>query len=111
MNELTPDVAALQIAQSVAALKQELGALTIDLAALRERLKAGKEPAAVAAQLEDVTQWITIAQEMEHRFETNSRPNSRAHARHAELDLEQARADIGRKLDRLRAAGGAEGVS
>ncbi|MBU2982743.1 hypothetical protein KO498_13080 [Lentibacter algarum] len=111
MNELTPDVAAMQIAQSVAALKQEMGALTIDLCALRERLKAGDKLAGVTAQLEDVTQWITIAQEMEHRFETDSRHSSRADARHAELDLDAARADIGRKLDRLRAAGCPESVS
>ena len=111
MNEFTPEVAAKQIAQSAAALMQELGALKADLCALRARLNAGSEVRAVTRQLADVAQWITIAQEMEHRFETDSRRRGNPCARHSEIDLERARADIGGKLDRLRAARVAEGVS
>ena len=111
MNELTPDVAAMQIAQSVAALMQELGALKTDLCALRARLNTGSEVRAVSVQLADVAQWITIAQEMEHRFETDSKRHGTDSPRHNTLDLERARADIGGKLDRLRAARDAESVS
>ncbi len=111
MNELTPKAAAEQIAQSVAALMQELGALTADLCALRARLNNGEEARGVGPQLQEVTQWIVIAQEMETRFETDSTGGRQPGPRHSDLDLERARVDIGGKLDRLRAANGAGSVS
>ncbi len=111
MNDLTHDVAAQQIAQSVTALLEELGALKTDLCALRARLNAGSGVQDVSLQLADVAQWITIAQEMEYRLETDSRNRATQSPRHSDLDLASARADIGGKLDRLRAARAAEGVS
>ena len=111
MNELTPEAAGMQIARSVAALMQELGALKTDLTALRARLNTGGEIRDASAQLADVAQWITIAQEMEHRFETDSTRHGHSTPRHSDLDLERARADIGGKLDRLRAANASGGVS
>ncbi|MCV2891748.1 hypothetical protein [Lentibacter sp. XHP0401] len=60
--------------------------------------------------LEDVAQWMGIATEMEHSYEKQSK-NTRSGGRERSLDLEAARLSIGGKLDRLRAAAGAERVS
>ena len=117
MSKHVPNAAGSSITQSlgqsVTALVHEITRLKHDLTALRARLNVDAEslpPREMLLCLEDVAQWMGIATEMEHSYEKQSK-NTRSGGRERSLDLEAARLSIGGKLDRLRAAAGAERVS
>ncbi|WP_439110378.1 hypothetical protein [Lentibacter sp.] len=101
------------LGQSVAALVAEITRLKLDITALRARVNA-TEPTLSTREvqfcLEEVAQWMGIALEVEQTYEKQSKHTRSARGERG-LDLEAARLSIGGKLDRLRAAAGAERVS
>ncbi len=113
MNQMTAEQGRARIGESVAALVRELETLRQDLAAYRQRLRAhdAGAPHIEAARLEQVSEWIGIAIEVETRLGRQGNNGRNGDPTRAQLDLEAARASIGGKLDRLRAAKRADGVS
>lgn len=96
---------------SVAALVQEITRLKIDLEALRITLQATPEAQqlrGLGPLLRDVVQWVGIALEVEETYEKHIQGPKQDTPSAGALDLDAARASIGGKLDRLRAAAGSE---
>jgi hypothetical protein len=79
-----------------------------DVAQKIAELKAGQEGAAEAAarKLAELRKWAQLAYEERNRIDRLIRDHADGNPEHA-IDLAEARAEIGRRLDRLRAAGGA----
>lgn len=112
--EVTTAVEVLHLRGSITALVQEITRLKLDLTILRSQLMA--EPEAqdgrkVCSLLGDIAQWVGIAIEMEETYEKQFQSPQRCGSFEQALDLDGARASIGGKLDRLRAATRAERVS
>jgi hypothetical protein len=112
--EVTTAAEVLHLRSSIAALVQEITRLKLDLTILRSQLMA--EPEAqdgrkVCSLLGDIAQWVGIAIEMEETYEKQFQSPQRSGSFEHALDLDAARASIGGKLDRLRAATSAERVS
>jgi hypothetical protein len=63
----------------------------------------------VAEEAADLKKWALLAYSERDRIEKLVRENAGGPAAH-EIDFAEARASIGRRLDRLRAAAGAGGV-
>ncbi|RFP87623.1 hypothetical protein DZK27_11575 [Rhodobacteraceae bacterium 63075] len=112
MNQMTAEQGRAKIGETVAALVRELETLRQDLAAYRQRLRARDTVTThiEAARLEQVSEWIGIAIEVETRLGRQQSNERGGGAAGAKLDLGAARASIGGKLDRLRAAQRADGV-
>ncbi len=112
--EVTTAADVLHLRSSITALVQEITRLKLDLTTLRSQLMA--EPEAldgrkVCSLLGDIAQWVGIASEMEETYEKQFQSPQRCGSFEYALDLDVARASIGGKLDRLRAATSAERVS
>ena len=112
--EVTTAADVLHLRSSITALVQEITLLKLDLTTLRSQLMA--EPEAqdgrkVCSLLSDISQWVGIAIEMEETYEKKFQSTQRCGRFEHALDLDVARASIGGKLDRLRAATSAERVS
>ena len=103
-----------QLGGAVATLVQEITRLKLDLEALRVGLTADPEAQDLrkcAPLLRDIVQWIGIAIEVEETYEKQFRGPKPDTPTERDLDLDAARASIGGKLDRLRAAADTERVS
>ncbi|WP_438990418.1 hypothetical protein [Lentibacter sp.] len=103
-----------QLGGAVATLVQEITRLKLDLEVRRVGLSAApeaQEAQKLTSVLRDIVQWIGIAIEVEETYEKQFRGPKPDTPTERNLDLDAARASIGGKLDRLRAAAGAERLS
>ena len=94
-----------RLKQAISVLEKQLRALARDLAVLHREVRSGNIAALDDAQrrTQDIRQWLGIALEMEMRLETH-RQYGRGHETAGAIDLDEARSQIGCRLDRLRRA-------
>lgn len=108
---VTTEMATSPDAEAIEALFAELGLLQAELAALRVRLRSAQQATLKPRDVqlcENALQWVSIAVEMEMKRDGLIQQSG---GRASTADLGAARDSICSKLDRLRAAGRADGVS
>ncbi|WP_322865502.1 hypothetical protein U5922_004405 [Aquicoccus sp. G2-2] len=95
-----------RLRQALVVVESELRAIASQLALLKAGLVEGDLSAMTdtARKTEDIRQWLRLAHEMEMRLEKYGNDGRERGAPPA-LDLDDARAQIGSRLDRLRRAG------
>lgn len=113
MTDFSAPEAHDQIGRTFLALQRELEKVRLDLVSLRQKLRgAGAFDARKETfRLEQVGQWVSIAIDLETRLGQHIKIERSGKDRERSFDLGAARDSIGRKLDRLRAARDAGGLS
>lgn len=110
-QDMEPEISmtdARRLRQARGVVESELRAIAMQLARLKAGLVQGDLCALsdTARKTEDIRQWLRLAQDMEMRLEKHGNDRRGGGAPPA-LDLDDARAQIGSRLDRLRRAGSA----
>ncbi|WP_372884807.1 hypothetical protein [Shimia sp.] len=112
MTEFEPPTGEGPLDRDLAEVRKLLRGVRGALSALRDRLERdqGGAVAGTGKALSELRQLIRTAIDTEKSFEQRQK-DRQGIAEDYRLDLEQARATIGERLARLRAAGDPEGVS
>ena len=100
------------LSAAISALARQLADMRDALESRRQQIRAGKPEGLDGSEraIADIRQWLRLALEAEAQLEKRSKRTSGAsHA--GTLDLDDARSEIGGRLDRLRRAGHAGSLS
>ena len=95
----------LSLAPAITALEVQLTRLTTGMKKLENEIAAGNLTGLgrAASKLALIQHWLEIAQDMENRIEQQRR-DGHASGQARGIDLDEARSQIGCRLDRLRRA-------
>lgn len=112
MTSKTSDVKLHDLMELHRSAKEQLVHAIKALGSLEHRIEKGEigPKSEITKVLADIRDWLKIAHEMEVRLDRNSQDYSDGEERDA-LNLDEARSEIGRRLSRLRGAGGAADLS
>lgn len=99
-----------RLLRDIRAAAGQVGDLMNEVIALQEGIRSGAEDAPKESEkrLAELRKWLSRAYELENQYDVRTKGRAGGGA---ELDLSGARASIGRRLDRLRAARGEGGLS
>lgn len=94
-----------RLSRAIATVERQLGMLTREMAALHSQIRAGNAQGLKQQSqfVEDIRQWLSIAYELEKRLEKSGTIRGDRDAPKS-IDLDDARHQIGCRLDRLRRA-------
>lgn len=107
----TPETGQSSLGQAIETVEQQLADMKADLLALQRRIASGDFDALRNGSklTGEIRQWLKLALETEIRLEERRKQHDGI-VNHYAIDFDAARDQIGRRLDRLRAASGADGV-
>ncbi len=105
MTSKNPRLDGARIRDAIAVVEKQLKAMARELAEVNARLSRGDMDALSDAvrRTEEIRQWLRIALEMEMRLEKHGN-DGRGSGAQPSIDLDEARSQIGCRLDRLRRA-------
>jgi len=105
MTLITPDEEPIGLSTSINSLERQLADMRADLEVLYGKIRAGDldQLRNATKATAEIRQWLKIAIEAEAQLEKRNKQDKGIVHDYA-LDLEQARASVGCRLDRLRRA-------